>query len=68
MVELSAATRRDARVDQCSIRELADGYQVHRRTVRQALASAVPPSRKPPARMSPRLDPFKTAIDGRRCL
>ena len=36
---------------------------MHRRTVRQALASAVPPPRKTPARMSPRLEPFKTAID-----
>ena len=62
-VELFAAIRRDARVEECSIRELADRYHVHRRTVRQALASAVPPPRKTPARMSPRLEPFKTAID-----
>lgn len=37
--------------------------RVHRRTVRQALASAVPPPRKTPARSSPKLDPFKLAID-----
>ena len=30
-----------------SIRELADHHRVHRRTVRQALASAVPPPRRP---------------------
>jgi transposase len=63
-VELFADIRRDARVEDCSIRELADRYHVHRRTVRQALASAVPPPRKTPARMSPRLAPFQAAIDG----
>ncbi|HUB37506.1 MAG TPA: IS21 family transposase [Streptosporangiaceae bacterium] len=63
-VELFADIRRDARVEGCSIRELADRYHVHRRTVRQALASAVPPPRKIPARTSPRLAPFMVAIDG----
>jgi transposase len=63
-VELFADIRRDARVEGCSIRELADRYHVHRRTVRQALASAVPPPRKTPARTSPRLAPFAAAIDG----
>ena len=48
----------------CSIRELAERYHVHRRTVRQALASAVPPPRKTPARTSPRLTPFQAEIDG----
>lgn len=63
-MELFAAIRRDARVEECSIRELAEKYHVHRRTVRQALASAVPPPRKTPARISPRLEPFKTTVDG----
>jgi transposase len=63
-VELFADIRRDARVEGASIRELADRYHVHRRTVRQALASAVPPPRKRPARTSPRLEPFQAAIDG----
>ena len=63
-MELFAAIRRDARVDECSIRELSDRYHVHRRTVRQALASAVPPPRKTATRISPRLAPFKVAIDG----
>lgn len=62
-VEQFAAIRRDARVEGLSIRELAVKYRVHRRTVRQALASAVPPPRKTPARSSPKLDPFKLAID-----
>ena len=62
-VELFAAIRRDARVEECSVRELADRYHVHRRTVRQALASAIPPPRRTPARTSPGLGPFKSAID-----
>ncbi|WP_082941529.1 IS21 family transposase [Mycolicibacterium peregrinum] len=62
-VEQFAAIRRDARVEGLSIRELAAKYRVHRRTVRQALANPVPPPRKTPARSSPKLEPFKTAID-----
>lgn len=62
-MELFTRIRRDARVEGTSIRELAKRYQIGRDTVRQALASPVPPARKVPVRCSPRLDPFKAAID-----
>jgi transposase len=62
-VELFAAIRRDARVEGLSIRALAVRYRVHRRTVRQALESAVPPPRKPPQRLSPVLDSVRDLID-----
>ena len=62
-VEQFAGIRRDHRVDGLSIRALADKHGVHRRTVRQALESAGPPSRKVAQRVAPRLEPFKTAID-----
>jgi DNA-binding transcriptional regulator YhcF (GntR family) len=63
-VELFAVIRRDARVEGLSIRELADRHRVHRRTVRQALSSALPPPRKTPVRVSRRLEAFKPVIDG----
>jgi hypothetical protein len=46
-----------------SIRQLAERHHVHRRTVRQALESAVPPERKTPVRVSRRLEEFKSVID-----
>lgn len=46
-----------------SVRGLAKRYQIGRDTVRQGLSDPVPPARKKPVRSSPRLDPFKPAID-----
>ena len=62
-VELYEAIRRDARRDGLGIRELAARHGVHRRTVRQALASPFPPPRKPRTFVAPRLDPAKPFID-----
>ena len=62
-MELFEAIRRDDRVEQLSVRALSDKYGVHRRTVRQALANAVPPERKTPVRVAPKLDPAKGLID-----
>jgi hypothetical protein len=62
-VELFAAIRRDRRVEDLSMRELPEKHHVHRRTVRQALASATPPPRKTPLRSSRVLESFKPAID-----
>jgi transposase len=64
-VELFELIRRDRRVEGLSIRELADRHRVHRRSVRQALASAVPPPRKGyPRRPRPAIDPYVEVIDG----
>jgi len=62
-VELFEAIRRDDRLEQLSVRALSDRYGVHRRTVRQALANAVPPERRTPVRAAPKLDPAKALID-----
>ncbi|MFF0790389.1 IS21 family transposase [Streptomyces spiralis] len=62
--ELFAAIRRDKRLDpELSQRILAEKYGVHRRTVRQALLSAVPPPRKKPVPRVTVLDPAKPWID-----
>jgi transposase len=64
-VELFEQIRRDSRTEGSSIRELADRHHVHRRTVRQALASAVPPPRKSCAQRSrPAIDRYAAVIDG----
>jgi hypothetical protein len=64
-VELFEQIRKDRRVEGTSIRELADRHHVHRRTVRQALDSAVLPPRKSyPRRPRPAIDPYAEVIDG----
>lgn len=62
-VGLFEAIRRDARLEDLSIRALAERHGVHRRTVRQALAAAAPPARKPRVFAAPKLDPAKPLID-----
>jgi hypothetical protein len=61
-VELFEGIRRDHRLERLSIRALAKKYKVHRRVVRQALASAVPPERKEAARRSPVMEPYEDTI------
>ena len=64
-VELFEQIRKDRRVGRASIRELAERHRVHRRTVRQALESAVPPPRRPyPQRPRPAIDAYAAVIDG----
>jgi transposase len=63
-VELFEQIRRNRRVEELSIRELAQRHRVHRRTVRQALASALPPPRKAYGHRSrPAIDPYVEVID-----
>jgi transposase len=53
-----------AREPDVSVRELARRFRVHRRDVRAALISAVPPPRKAgPPRPAPKLDPLKPIIE-----
>ena len=64
-VELFEQIRRDRRLEQLSIRELAERHGVHRRAVRQALVSALPPPRKAYSpRRRPAIDPWAAVIDG----
>ena len=52
-MELFAAIRFDWQRNQMSVRSLARKYDVHRRTVRQAIALPLPPDRKVPVRAAP---------------
>ncbi|MDQ6613619.1 MAG: IS21 family transposase [Actinomycetota bacterium] len=61
-VELYERIRRDSREEGLGIRALAAKHHVHRRNVREALASAVPPERKTPEREAPALGPWTTVI------
>ena len=62
-VEQFAAIRFDWQRNQMSVRALSEKYGVHRRTVRQAICSPVPPERQRPARSSPVLDQVRGLID-----
>ncbi len=62
-VELFARIRDDHRVLGLGIRALADKHGVHRRTVRQALASPVPVPRKTPVRSSELRDLVGPLVD-----
>lgn len=62
-VELFEAIRRDDRLEGLSVRALAARHRVHRRTVRQALASALPPPRKAYPRACPAIGPWTEVVD-----
>lgn len=61
-MELYERIRRDRRLEEVSVRELARRYRVHRREVRAALASSVPAARKMPQRVSPALGLHEATI------
>src|SRR4051794_38410973 len=64
-VELFEQIRRARRDDpSVSVRELARRVSTHRRTVHQALGSAVPPPRKVHVRAAPVMDRWKPIVDG----
>lgn len=63
-VEQFEQIRRDRDREGLSIRALAERHGVHRRAVRQALASAVPPpKRAPQSRPAPKLGEYRELID-----
>ncbi len=62
-MELFEQIRKAHEREGLSVRALARTFGTHRRTVRQALASPVPPPRKPTPRVSPVLEPLKATID-----
>ncbi len=62
-VELYEQIRKSHEREELSIRSLAEHFGVHRRTVREALASPIPPPRKASERPAPTLGPWKATID-----
>jgi transposase len=61
-VELYEKIRKANRDEGLGIRALAERFGVHRRTVRQALACALPPARKVPERSCPALGPWQGLV------
>ena len=61
-VELYEQIRKASRDEGLGIRALAARFRVHRRVVRQALRTAVPPVRKVPVRTSPVLGPWQGLV------
>jgi len=62
-VQLFEQIRRESRIEGLSVRALAKRHGVHRRTVRQALASAMPPEPSSRVWRSRKIDPYTAAID-----
>jgi transposase len=63
-VELFEQIRRDRDREGLSIRALAARHGVHRRAVRQALASPVPPAKRAPrSRPAPKLGAYRALVD-----
>jgi transposase len=62
-VELFAEIRREYQFGVGTIKGVARKLGVHRRMVRQAVADAVPPERRYPARAKPTLGPVQAFID-----
>jgi transposase len=64
-VELFEQIRRDRDREGLSIRALAARHGVHRRAVRQALVSPLPPAKRTPSsRPAPKLGAYRALIDG----
>src|SRR5689334_62525 len=62
-VELFEKIRREYEFGIGTIAGVARKFGVHRRTVRQAIACAVPPERKPAVRSSPKFERVRSFID-----